>query len=128
MRLLLDTHILIWWSSNSERLSENVYNLITDGNNTIMFSIASVWEMQIKFQLGKLNLDLPLPELIEIQKQTNRLQILPIELSHVYTLDSLPNHHRDPFDRILVAQAIFEKIPLLSIDGIFDTYPINRIW
>jgi PIN domain nuclease of toxin-antitoxin system len=128
MRLLLDTHILIWWSSNSERLSENVYNLITDANNTIMFSIASVWEMQIKFQLGKLNLDSPLPELIETQKQTNALQILPIELSHIYTLDGLPNHHRDPFDRILVAQAIFEKTPLLSIDAIFDAYAINRIW
>jgi PIN domain nuclease of toxin-antitoxin system len=128
MRLLLDTHILIWWSSNSERLSENVHNLITDANNTIIFSIASVWEMQIKFQLGKLNLDSPLPELIETQKQTNGLQILPIELSHIYTLDGLPNHHRDPFDRILVAQAIFEKIPLLSIDAVFDAYPINRIW
>jgi PIN domain nuclease of toxin-antitoxin system len=128
MRLLLDTHILIWWSSNSERLSENVHNLITDANNTIIFSIASVWEMQIKLQRSKLTIELPLPELIETQKQTNGLQILPIELSHIYTLDGLPNHHRDPFDRILVAQAIFEKIPLLSIDVIFDAYPINRIW
>jgi PIN domain nuclease of toxin-antitoxin system len=128
MNVLLDTHTLIWFSISPSRLSERIINLLSDADNNLFLSIASVWEMQIKFQLGKLNLNLPLPELIETQKQTNGLQILPIELSHIYTLDGLPNHHRDPFDRILVAQTIFEKIPLLSIDAIFDAYPINRIW
>jgi PIN domain nuclease of toxin-antitoxin system len=128
MNVLLDTHTLIWFSISPNRLSERIINLLSDADNNLFLSIASVWEMQIKLQLGKLNFDLPLPELIETQKQTNGLQILPIELSHIYTLDGLPNHHRDPFDRILVAQAIFEKIPLLSIDAIFDAYPINRIW
>ncbi len=128
MNVLLDTHTLIWLSISPNRLSEKVRNLLSDTDNNLFLSIASVWEMQIKLQLSKLTIELPLPELIETQKQTNGLQILPIELSHIYTLDGLPNHHRDPFDRILVAQAIFEKIPLLSIDAIFDAYPINRIW
>ncbi|QLE56557.1 type II toxin-antitoxin system VapC family toxin [Nostoc sp. TCL26-01] len=128
MRFLLDTHVLIWWSSSSEKLSANVYNLINDTSNTLVFSIASVWEMQIKLQAGKLNLSSPLPTLLETQKQVNNLQLLPIELSHIYALDGLPNHHRDPFDRILIAQSIVEKITLLSIDAVFDIYPVQRIW
>ncbi|WGV27878.1 type II toxin-antitoxin system VapC family toxin [Halotia branconii] len=128
MKLLLDTHELIWWSSSSEKLSLNVYNLIVDPSNTLMFSIASIWEMQIKLQSGKLNLNSALSNLIERQQQVNKLQILPIELSHIYALESLPSHHRDPFDRILIAQSIVENIPLLSIDMIFDSYPVQKIW
>ncbi|BAY38883.1 hypothetical protein NIES2111_32320 [Nostoc sp. NIES-2111] len=128
MKLLLDTHVLIWWSSSSERLSANVYNLITDTSNTLMFSIASVWELQIKYQLGKLNLSSPIPNLIESQQRINNLQILPIELSHIYALDGLPNYHRDPFDRIVIAQAIVEKIPMLSADTVFDAYAVQKIW
>jgi PIN domain nuclease of toxin-antitoxin system len=127
MKLLLDTHLLIWWSSSPERLSTNVYNLITDPSNTFIFSIASVWEIQIKYQLGKLNLISPLPSLIETQQRVNKLRILPIELAHIYALDGLPNHHRDPFDRIVIAQAIVEKMPLLSADTVFDAYPIQKI-
>lgn len=100
MKLLLDSHVLIWWSSSSERLSKRVYNLISDTNNTLVFSIASVWEMQIKLLLGKLNLNVSLPSLIENQQRVNALQILPIELTHIWGLTNLPNHHRDPFDRL----------------------------
>ncbi len=128
MRLLLDTHVLIWWSSSSEKLSANVYNLIADNNNTLIFSIASIWEMQIKSQSGKLNLNSPLPDLIKIQQEVNNLQILPLELSHIYALKNLANHHRDPFDRILIAQAMVENLPLLSIDVAFDSYPVQKIW
>lgn len=81
-----------------------------------------------KYQIGKLNLSSSLPNLIETQQRVNNLQILPIELSHIYALDSLPNHHRDPFDRIVIAQAISEKIPLLSTDTVFDAYPVEKIW
>jgi PIN domain nuclease of toxin-antitoxin system len=128
MKLLLDTHVLIWWSSSSERLSTNVYNLITDTSNTLIFSIASIWEMQIKVQSGKLHLNLSLPNLIERQKQINDIKILPIELDHIYALEGLQNHHRDPFDRILIAQSIVEEIPLLSVDTVFDSYLVQRIW
>jgi PIN domain nuclease of toxin-antitoxin system len=84
--------------------------------------------MSYKCQSGKLRLNSPLPNLIKTQMQVNNLQILPIELSHIYALEDLPNHHRDPFDRILIAQAIVEKIPLLSIDVAFDSYPVQKIW
>ncbi len=128
MKLLLDSHVLIWWASSSEKLSERVYSLINDTNNTLLFSIASVWEIQIKVQLGKLNLHSSLPVLIENQQRVNNLQLLPIELAHLWGLTNLPNHHRDPFDRLLIAQAIVEQIPLVSIDSVFDNYPIQRLW
>lgn len=128
MKLLLDTHVLIWSVGEPKKLSDNVRTLLIDTNNSWLVSIASIWELQIKYQLGKLNLHLSLPKLIETQKQVNNLKILPIELEHIYALDGLQNHHRDPFDRILIAQSIFEKIPLLSVDTVFDLYPIQRIW
>ncbi|MGH1396757.1 MAG: type II toxin-antitoxin system VapC family toxin [Trichormus sp.] len=128
MKLLLDTHVLIWSVGEPKKLSDNVRTLLMDTNNSWLVSIASIWELQIKYQLGKLNLHLSLDNLIETQKQVNNLKILPIELEHIYTLNGLQNHHRDPFDRILIAQSIFEKIPLLSVDTVFDLYPIQRIW
>ncbi len=128
MNVLLDTHVLIWWSISPGNLSETVYQLLDDQSNSLFFSLASIWEMQIKLQIGKLTLNLPLPELIESQCQTNGLQLLSIETSHIYALNNLPPHHKDPFDRILIAQAIVEAIPIVSIDRIFDNYPIQRLW
>jgi PIN domain nuclease of toxin-antitoxin system len=128
VNLLLDTHTLIWWSISPKRLSQQVSNLLDDEDNTLFLSLTSVWEMQIKLALGKLVLNLPLPELIESQCQTNDLQLLSIKPAHIYALADLPNHHRDPFDRLLIAQAIVEQMPLLSIDSIFDAYPIQRLW
>ncbi len=128
MNVLLDTHVLIWWSISPGNLSETVYQLLDDQSNSLFFSLASIWEMQIKLQIGKLTLNLPLPQLIENQCQTNGLQLLSIETSHIYALNNLPPHHKDPFDRILIAQAIVETIPIVSIDGIFDNYPIQRLW
>ena len=128
MKLLLDTHVLIWWSLDSAKLSRKVYDLLTDSNNTLVVSIASVWEMQVKVQLGKLDLDGKVSELIAHQQQVNNLEILSIDLTHIYALESLPNEHRDPFDRMIIAQSIVEKMPLLSADKIFDSYPVNNIW
>ena len=128
MNLLLDTQVFIWLSLTPERLSERVTDLLMDETNLWFLSLVSVWEMQIKRQLGKLSLNLPLPELIASQQQTNGLQLLPIELNHIFTLENLPQFHRDPFDRLLIAQAITEQIPLLSIDTVFDHYPVQRLW
>lgn len=128
MNILLDTHVLIWWSISPGKLSETVYQLLDNQSNNLFLSLASIWEMQIKLQIGKLTLNLPLPELIEDQCQTNGLQLLSIETSHIYALNNLLSHHKDPFDRLLIAQAIVEKIPLLSIDEVFDNYPIQRLW
>ncbi|MFB2836361.1 type II toxin-antitoxin system VapC family toxin [Floridanema evergladense] len=120
--------LFIWLSLTPERLSERVTDLLMDETNLWFLSLVSVWEMQIKRQLGKLSLNLPLPELIASQQQTNSLQLLPIELNHIFTLENLPQFHRDPFDRLLIAQAITEQIPLLSIDTVFDHYPFQRLW
>jgi PIN domain nuclease of toxin-antitoxin system len=128
MRLLLDTHTLIWWTLTPERLSQRVLSLLDDSSNDLIFSVASVWEMQIKIQLGKLKLNMPLASLIDNQQQTNDLQILRIELVQVLALQNLPNHHRDPFDRLLIAQAIVEQVPILSLDTAFDAYPVERWW
>jgi PIN domain nuclease of toxin-antitoxin system len=128
VNLLLDRHVFIWLSLTPERLSERVTDLLMDETNFWFLSLASVWEMQIKRQLGKLSLNLPLPELIASQQQTNGLQLLPIELNHIFMLENLPQFHRDPFDRLLIAQAITEQIPLLSIDTVFDHYPVQRLW
>lgn len=128
MNILLDTHTLIWWSLETHKLSISARSLLEDVENNLFVSVVSIWEMQIKNQMGKLTLIMPLPEIIESQKETNNLQILPLELSHIYTLKDLPYYHRDPFDRILIAQAVFEKMPLLSIDEILDAYSVQRIW
>jgi PIN domain nuclease of toxin-antitoxin system len=128
MELLLDTHVLIWWSLDSAKLSRKVYELLTDPENTHIISIASVWEIQVKVQLGKLDFQVKLPELIAHQQQVNNLQILPIDLTHIYALENLPNQHRDPFDRIMIAQAMVEEMPFLSADKVFDLYPIDRVW
>ena len=113
---------------DSAKLSRKVYDLLTDSNNTLVVSIASVWEMQVKVQLGKLDLDGKVSELIAHQQQVNNLEILSIDLTHIYALESLPNEHRDPFDRMIIAQSIVEEMPLLSADKIFDSYPVNNIW
>lgn len=128
MKLLLDTHTLIWWTLTPERLSQRVLSLLGDSNNDLILSVVSVWEMQIKLQLGKLKLNKPLASLIDSQQQTNGIQILPVELIHVLALQNLPAHHRDPFDRLLIAQATVELLPILSVDSAFDAYPVQRLW
>ena len=84
--------------------------------------------MQIKIQSGKLSLDLPLRELVLSQQQTNNLQLLSIKVADVWVLESLPVPHRDPFDRMIIAQAIAQELPILSVDAVFDAYPVQRVW
>ncbi|MGB5772659.1 MAG: type II toxin-antitoxin system VapC family toxin [Crocosphaera sp.] len=128
MQLLLDTHSFIWWSISPEKLSLTVQSLLFDQNNPLFLSVASVWEMQIKFQLGKLQLNPSLPKLIQSQITINNLEILSIDLAHIWTLATLNHYHKDPFDRLLISQSITETMPILSIDEIFDRYPVQRIW
>jgi PIN domain nuclease of toxin-antitoxin system len=128
MRLLLDTHAFIWMFDNPERLSPKAHALLADGNNDLILSVASVWEMQIKIQLGKLRFKAPLGELVESQRQTNGVQVLPVALEHVLALDALPAQHKDPFDRILVAQANVEGAALVSRDPAFSSYPVKLVW
>lgn len=128
MNLLLYSNILIWFTLTPDRLSAKVTQLIADKNNNLFISIASIWEIQIKLQLQKLTLDLPLSTLVKDLQQNSDIQILDITLAHIYALETLPNEHRDPFDRIMIAQAMVEEMPFLSADKVFDLYPIERVW
>lgn len=128
MKLLLDTHTFIWWASDPEKLSQKVLSLCQDSENTLLFSVACAWEMQIKMQLGKLKFHLSLRDVIESQQQSNNLQVLPIELGHVLELQKLPAHHKDPFDRLLIAQANWEDAFLVSQDKAFSEYPVKVLW
>lgn len=128
MKLLLDTHTFIWWDSDVSRLSPKVLQLCQDPANTLLLSVASIWEMQIKQQLGKLRLKLPLAEIVQGQQEANGLAVLTVQLEHVLLLDQLPFHHRDPFDRLLLAQAKAEQAPLLSCDAVFGEYQADVIW
>ena len=127
MRILLDTHLFIWWDSEPQQLSPEARALCDDAENTLVLSVASVWEMQIKQQLGKLKLRLPLAELIADQQKDNGIEILRVDLSHVLTLEKLPLHHKDPFDRLLIAQANAENIGILSVDAVFKQYEVKLL-
>ena len=128
MKLLLDTHAFIWWDSQSSQLSAKALAACADPANELLLSVASVWEMQIKVQLGKLQLRAPLARIIEEQQQTNRIRILPISVDHVFAVGDLPPLHRDPFDRLLIAQTIAERLSLVSNDPLISQYPVRVLW
>jgi PIN domain nuclease of toxin-antitoxin system len=126
--VLLDTHTFIWWDSEPERLSRTAMDICDDEANTLVVSVASLWEMQIKRQLGKLTLNRSLRGLISDHVATGSVVLLPIRPADVFALDQLSSHHRDPFDRLLAAQALTEEIPLLTRDPVFGGYPVTAIW
>lgn len=128
MKILLDTHTFIWRAGDRSKLSPRSFALCQDPANTLLLSVASVWEMQVKLQLGKMQLTLPLADIVTSQQQRNHIGVLLIRLEHVLALDSLPLHHRDPFDRMIVAQANVEDAVLLSHDAIFKLYPVATQW
>lgn len=128
MRAILDTHVVLWWVTNDSQLSQVVRDIISDPDNTLYVSVASSWEIIIKAQTGKL----PLPEaptqFIQSCLTVNRFESMAIDLSHVLQVDNLPDHHKDPFDRILIAQSQSENIPILTIDHLIARYPVQTIW
>jgi PIN domain nuclease of toxin-antitoxin system len=127
MKILLDTHIFIWMATEPERLSPKVTESIINRQNTLFLSVASIWEIQIKVALGKLDLIANLAVTVDTQIAENSIQLLAIDLQHVYALSKLPPHHRDPFDRLLIAQSQVEKMTLASVDRAFDLYDIDRL-
>jgi PIN domain nuclease of toxin-antitoxin system len=128
MRILLDTHAFIWWDSAPNRLPAAVLDLCADPDNTLLFSVASAWEMQIKLQIGKLRLAKALAIIIEDQQRRNHIDVLPVTLAHVLALSTLPLHHKDPFDRLLIAQAAAEAAVVVTHDPIFKSYPVTVRW
>lgn len=128
MRLLLDTHSFIWFFAGDPKLSTIARTLIEDEGNEKLLSLASIWEMAIKQSTGKLTLSLPIKDYIEQKLSFSDFRLLNINLDHISAIATLPFHHRDPFDRLLIAQAMIEQIPIVSADSVFDSYPIQRLW
>ena len=128
MKLLLDTNVFIWLNDAPHRVRERVMTVIANPDNDLFFSLTSIWEMQIKIQLGKLELSDSLHDILKTQQVENNLQVLAIDLNHIWSLQNLPNHHRDPFDRLLIAQAQTECMTLVSADGIFEMYDVDLLW
>jgi PIN domain nuclease of toxin-antitoxin system len=128
MGLLLDTHTLLWYAFGDSRLSGKARALIDDSANEKFLSIASPWEVGIKVSSGKLTVAKPVDVFFADQIRLLSLHLLPITLAHVARAATLPFHHRDPFDRMLIAQSLTEGIPLVSADPALDAYGVTRLW
>jgi PIN domain nuclease of toxin-antitoxin system len=128
MKLLLDTHTMLWFFWDDPQLSAHAKQLIVDPNNQKLVSIASIWEIAIKTAVGKIHLGEPARIFLPREITRNNFDLLPISFEHATAVESLPMHHRDPFDRLLIAQAMIEKIDLVTIDLAFDAYPVKRQW
>lgn len=128
MRVLLDTHTFLWWITDDPRLSPRARKVISDGENTLFFSAASGWEMAIKVRLGRLRLPDALERFIPEQLALNAIESLPVQMSHALRVYALPDYHRDPFDRLLIAQAQVEGLPILTGDTQIARYRVKTIW
>jgi PIN domain nuclease of toxin-antitoxin system len=128
MRLLLDTQAFLWFVTDDPRLSAPARTAIEDGGNERLLSIASVWEMAIKHSIGKLAFTEPFGQFVANETAANNINLLPVAVEHTVAVAFLPLHHRDPFDRILVAQAMTDNLPIVSSDEVVDRYAVPRIW
>ena len=128
MQLLLDTHTLLWWINDADALSAKARKAIANADNPCFLSLASCWEMAIKCSLGKLTLVQSVEQFIPDQLFRNGIRMLPIDFRHVAKVATLPFHHRDPFDRLLVAQAAIEKMTLVTADTALARDDIECLW
>jgi PIN domain nuclease of toxin-antitoxin system len=126
--LLLDTHAMLWFFWGDPQLSANAKAAIEDPDNRKLISIASCWEIAVKVGLGKLDLGEPSRTFLPREISNNNFELLPIGLNHIAEVEGLPMHHRDPFDRLLLAQAIIENLPVISADRVFEQYGVTRLW
>ena len=128
MTCLLDTHCFLWAILDDPRLSARAGQIFRDGRSEILLSVASVWEVIVKVQIGRLRLPRPAADFLKIQILANGIRVLPIRVADAFRLEGLPLHHRDPFDRILIAQAMEEEVPILSADPALRAYGAEIIW
>jgi PIN domain nuclease of toxin-antitoxin system len=128
MRLLLDTHTFLWWINNDTLLSDSARIAISSERNECFLSLASCWELAIKSSIGKLRLTKPVERFIPEELTANDFQLLSIDFRHIAKVETLPFHHRDPFDRLLVAQALSEKMTIISADAMLSEYGVKRLW
>jgi PIN domain nuclease of toxin-antitoxin system len=126
MKVLIDTHVLLWGIQDSSKVSSNVRSLLPVSD--VWISVASLWEIMTKVQIGKLALPSPIGDYLAGKLRMNGVSVLPLTFAHVRRLEGIPLHHRDPFDRILIAQSLEENIPLVSSDPQFEKYPLQLIW
>ena len=128
MRLLLDTHTFLWFVLSDAQLSRPADVLITDPTNEVLISPATYWEMAIKVAKKKLDLLAPYDDFMKRGIDGNDFKILPIETKHTSLLTTMPMHHKDPLDRLIISQALSEQIPVVSVDSEFDAYGVTRLW
>ncbi len=128
MRALLDTHAFLWWILDTPKLPPQVRGIISDGDNELFFSAASCWEIAIKAQLGRIKLPAKPDIFISEQLSINAVQALPIQISHALHVFNLPLLHSDPFDRMIIAQAQMEDLPILTSDPLIAKYKVKVIW
>jgi PIN domain nuclease of toxin-antitoxin system len=128
VKLLLDTHVFLWAITDDPQLSEKARHLFTCHENELFLSVAGVWEILVKVQIGKLPLPKPAGDYVQKQLARNAVQVLPIRVRHVLRLEQLPLHHRDPFDRVLIAQALEEELPILTADPLMKRYSATLVW
>ena len=128
MMVLLDTHTFLWWIANDPQLSPRARHVIEDATTEPLLSAVSGWEITIKSRLGKLDLPDNLQAFVAEQLRINAIRVLPIHMAHALHVATLPNHHRDPFDRMLVAQSQLEQAPILTADPQIARYAVTVIW
>ncbi len=128
MRLLIDTHVFLWWIADDPKLSEKAGRVISEADNRLFLSAASGWEIAIKAKLGKLLIYGDVTSFIIEQMRLNSIEHLPVMLSHALHVSTLEALHRDPFDRLLVAQAQLERMPILTADRYIAAYPVETVW
>ncbi len=128
MQLLLDTHSFLWFTGGDKRLSTSAKDTVSDLDNAVYLSVASLWEMAIKINIGKLKLPQPFGELIPGQLVLDEIEVLHVELPHLTSYIDLPLHHRDPFDRLIIAQAKVENMQVVGKDEKFEKYDVDLLW
>lgn len=130
MNLLLDTHTFVWWRDSPEKLSKSAFDAISDLENEVYFSTVSAWEIQIKLALKKIELKWTLEKSIDVEQAANGFQILLPSLRHVYNIENLPSFtdHKDPFDRMLISQAMVEDMTIVTADNRFSDYDVKVLW
>jgi PIN domain nuclease of toxin-antitoxin system len=128
VKVLLDTHAFLWAITDNPQLSDKARRMFTSSDNELLLSAASVWEILVKVQIGRLPLPKPAGDYLERQLAKNAITVLPIQLRHVLRLERLPLHHRDPFDRLLIAQSLEEELPVLTADPLMKNYSAMLLW
>ncbi|RJR21239.1 MAG: type II toxin-antitoxin system VapC family toxin [Desulfobacteraceae bacterium] len=128
MRIILDTHCWLWWIAEPERLRDSARLVIADRNNEIYLSAASSWEIAIKYSLGKLALPEPPEDFVPKRLARDAVFPLPVQHVHVLHVSTLPQYHKDPFDRLIISQSLIEHIPIMTVDRQFESYDVKILW